>query len=129
MTLSTGRLLEHYQSGAQTRRVPELLAARPEARVQIHPAAAASIGISDGSFVSVANERGDVLCRAEFSTAIRPETVFLPFHFPELESANRLTEAATDPISGMPEFKFNTVWVRPVAVPLSTSVLQTTEAS
>ena len=129
MTLITGRLLEHYQSGAQTRRVPELLAARPEARVQIHPAAAASIGISDGSFVSVANERGDVLCRAEFSTAIRPETVFLPFHFPELESANRLTEAATDPISGMPEFKFNTVWVRPVAVPLSTSVLQTTEAS
>ena len=129
MTLITGRLLEHYQSGAQTRRVTELLAARPEARVQIHPAAAASIGISDGSFVSVANERGDVLCRAEFSTAIRPETVFLPFHFPELESANRLTEAATDPISGMPEFKFNTVWVRPVAVPLSTSVLQTTEAS
>lgn len=52
-------------------------------------------------------------CRAELSTDIRPETVFLPFHFPELESANRLTEAATDPISGMPEFKFSHVWVRP----------------
>lgn len=129
MTLITGRLLEHYQSGAQTRRVPELLATRPEAKMQIHPAAAASMGISDGSLISVANERGDVLCRAEFSTAIRPETVFLPFHFPGLESANRLTEAATDPVSGMPEFKFNTVWVRPVAAPLSTSVLQTTEAS
>ena len=51
-------------------------------------------------------------CRAELSTDIRPETVFLPFHFPELESANRLTEAATDPISGMPEFKFSQVWVR-----------------
>ncbi|RAM36627.1 molybdopterin oxidoreductase family protein [Arthrobacter globiformis] len=129
MTLITGRLLEHYQSGAQTRRVAELLAAQPEARIQIHPAAAAAMGITDGAEVSVANERGEVVCRAELSTAIRPETVFLPFHFPELESANRLTEAATDPISGMPEFKFNKVWVRlAVATPI-TSLLQTAEAS
>ncbi|VXC61932.1 Assimilatory nitrate reductase large subunit [Arthrobacter sp. 9AX] len=129
MTLITGRLLEHYQSGAQTRRVAELLETRPEAKLQIHPAAAASMGITEGALVSVANERGEVLCRAELSTAIRPETVFLPFHFPELESANRLTEAATDPTSGMPEFKFNKVWVRPAAAPLSTRMLQTTEAS
>ncbi|MBT2536380.1 molybdopterin oxidoreductase family protein [Arthrobacter sp. ISL-69] len=129
MTLITGRLLEHYQSGAQTRRVSELLASQPEAKMQIHPAAAASMGITDGSFVSVANERGEVVCRAELSTAIRPETVFLPFHFPELESANRLTEAATDPISGMPEFKFNKVWVRVAANGLQHSVLQTSEAS
>jgi assimilatory nitrate reductase catalytic subunit len=129
MTLITGRLLEHYQSGSQTRRVSELLASQPEAKLQIHPAAAASMGITDGSFVSVANERGEVLCRAELTTAIRPETVFLPFHFPELESANRLTEAATDPISGMPEFKFNKVWVRVAANGLQNSVLQTSEAS
>ncbi|MFC9771735.1 MULTISPECIES: molybdopterin oxidoreductase family protein [unclassified Pseudarthrobacter] len=128
-TLITGRLLEHYQSGAQTRRVTALLAAQPEARMQIHPAAAAAMGVTEGSFVSVANERGEVVCRAELSTAIRSETVFLPFHFPELESANRLTEAATDPISGMPEFKFNKVWVRPVAAPVSSKVLQTMEAS
>jgi assimilatory nitrate reductase catalytic subunit len=133
MTLITGRLLEHYQSGAQTRRVSELLASQPEAKMQIHPAAAADMAISDGSLVSVANERGEVVCRAELSTAIRPETVFLPFHFPELESANRLTEAATDPISGMPEFKFNKVWVRLAANQLPDQpqniVLQTTEAS
>lgn len=133
MTLITGRLLEHYQSGSQTRRVSELLASQPEAKVQIHPAAAASMGITEGSFVSVANERGQVVCRAELSTAIRPETVFLPFHFPGLESANRLTEAATDPISGMPEFKFNKVWVRLAAGQATNqpqnSVLQTTEAS
>lgn len=132
MTLITGRLLEHYQSGAQTRRVSELLASQPEAKVQIHPAAAVSMGITEGSLVSVSNERGQVVCRAELSTAIRPETVFLPFHFPELESANRLTEAATDPISGMPEFKFNKVWVRLAADQAANqpqnSVLQTTEA-
>ena len=129
MTLITGRLLEHYQSGAQTRRVAELLAAQPEARMQIHPAAAAAMGITDGAEVSVANGRGEVVCRAELSTAIRPETVFLPFHFPELESANRLTEAATDPISGMPEFKFNKVWVRLATATPITSLLQTAEAS
>ncbi len=129
MTLITGRLLEHYQSGAQTRRVAELLAAQPEAKVQLHPAAADAMGIAAGSLVSVANTRGEVVCRAELSTAIRPDTVFLPFHFPGSESANRLTEAATDPVSGMPEFKFNTVWVRPVAAPDSARMLQTTEAS
>ncbi|WP_164201360.1 molybdopterin oxidoreductase family protein [[Micrococcus luteus] ATCC 49442] len=130
MTLITGRLLEHYQSGSQTRRVSELLATQPEAKVQLHPAAASAMGITEGSFVSVANERGEVVCRAELSTAIRQETVFLPFHFPELESANRLTEAATDPVSGMPEFKFNKVWVRAAAPSdLQHNVLQTTEAS
>jgi len=113
MTLITGRLMEHYQSGAQTRRVAALAEAQPEARLQIHPAAAAAQGIADGDLVSISNGRGEVSCRAELSTDIRPETVFLPFHFPELESANRLTEAATDPISGMPEFKFSHVWVRP----------------
>ena len=56
------------------------------------------------TLVSVSNARGEVACRAEMSSAIRPETVFLPFHFPELESANRLTDAATDPVCGMPEF-------------------------
>ncbi|MCX6497807.1 MAG: molybdopterin oxidoreductase family protein [Arthrobacter sp.] len=113
MTLITGRLMEHYQSGAQTRRVAALAEARPEAKLLLHPAAAAAQGIADGDFVSISNERGVVRCRAELSTDIRPETVFLPFHFPGLESANRLTEAATDPISGMPEFKTSRVWIRP----------------
>ncbi|MBT2565640.1 molybdopterin oxidoreductase family protein [Arthrobacter sp. ISL-85] len=129
MTLITGRLLEHYQSGAQTRRVAELVAAQPGATAQLHPAAADALGIAAGTLVSVSNGRGEVVCRAELSTAIRHETVFLPFHFPGAESANRLTEAATDPVSGMPEFKFNTVWVRPVAAPDSARMLQTTEAS
>ncbi|WP_426976619.1 molybdopterin oxidoreductase family protein [Pseudarthrobacter sp. O4] len=129
MTLITGRLMEHYQSGAQTRRVAALAAAQPEARLQIHPAAAAAQGIADGDFVSISNGRGEVSCRAELSTDIRPETVFLPFHFPELESANRLTEAATDPISGMPEFKTSKVWVRPGAANLGVDVLQKEGAS
>ena len=124
MTLITGRLLEHYQAGAQTRRGAALAAARPEARLQIHPAAAAAQGITEGDAVVIANGRGEVLCRAELSAGIRPETVFLPFHFPGLESANRLTEAATDPVSGMPEFKTSKVWVRPAVAGFRAEVLQ-----
>lgn len=115
LALATGRLLEHYQSGAQTRRVAELLAAQPQVRLLIHPATASSRGIADGDYATVTNERGEVLCRAELSNAVRPDTVFLPFHFPGQENANRLTEAATDPISGMPEFKTSRVWVRRAA--------------
>ncbi|MFK4297856.1 assimilatory nitrate reductase catalytic subunit [Arthrobacter sp. GAS37] len=116
LTLVTGRLLEHYQSGAQTRRVAELAAAQPEPLLQIHPATAAVRDISSGDFVRVSNERGEVLCKVELSNSIRTDTVFLPFHFPGLGSANRLTEAVTDPISGMPEFKTSTVWVRKAAL-------------
>ncbi|SDY38816.1 molybdopterin oxidoreductase family protein [Herbiconiux ginsengi] len=105
LTLITGRLLEHYQSGAQTRRVPELARAQPEARVQIHPATAAGLGIVDGEVVELSNVRGTVRCRAELTADIRHDTVFLPFHFAGVECANILTERATDPVSGMPEFK------------------------
>ncbi|WP_427016803.1 molybdopterin oxidoreductase family protein [Pseudarthrobacter sp. P1] len=112
LALATGRLLEHYQSGAQTRRVAELAAAQPESRLLIHPATAAARGITDGADVEIGNARGTVQARAQLSTGIRPDTVFLPFHFPGRHSANLLTQAATDPISGMPEFKTSTVLVR-----------------
>jgi assimilatory nitrate reductase catalytic subunit len=111
VTLITGRLLEHYQSGAQTRRVPELLSAKPVARLQIHPATAADLGIPDDALVEVSNARGTVVCRSLVTADIRHDTVFLPFHFAGAECANLLTRAATDPISGMPEFKRTTVTV------------------
>lgn len=109
LTLVTGRLLEHYQSGSQTRRVPELAQAQPRARVQVHPATAARLGIAHGAPVRVANARGAVECIAEVTTDIRHDTVFLPFHFAGAECANLLTRSVTDPISGMPEFKHTTV--------------------
>ncbi len=112
LALVTGRLLEHYQSGAQTRRVAELSSAQPDSRLLIHPATASARGICDGADVEIANGRGTVLARARFTTGIRTDTVFLPFHFPGRQSANLLTQAATDPISGMPEFKTSTVLVR-----------------
>ncbi|WP_394769150.1 molybdopterin oxidoreductase family protein [Lacisediminihabitans sp.] len=119
LTLVTGRLLEHYQSGAQTRRVLELAAAQPAARVQLHPATADRLAIIDGSEVELANVRGTVRCVAEVTPDIRPDTVFLPFHFAGDECANLLTSDATDPVSGMPEFKKTIVTVRAVQRELS----------
>ncbi|PRY65010.1 assimilatory nitrate reductase (NADH) alpha subunit apoprotein [Glaciihabitans tibetensis] len=111
LTLITGRLLEHYQSGAQTRRVPELINARPEATVQIHPATAARLGIVDGDIASISNARGTVEAMAEVTINIRHDTVFLPFHYAGSQCANLLTEAAVDPVSAMPEFKRTVVTV------------------
>jgi assimilatory nitrate reductase catalytic subunit len=124
--LATGRLLEHYQSGAQTRRVGALAAAQPEPRLQLHPAAAARLRIADGAWVRVTRSQSgegqpasqpEVLCRVELTLDIRPDTVFLPFHFPGLAAANQVTEGRTDPISGMPEFKTTRVLVQPARIP------------
>ncbi|MCW4465519.1 molybdopterin oxidoreductase family protein [Glutamicibacter sp. MNS18] len=114
LSLVTGRLLEHYQSGTQTRRVEELAAAAPEARLEIHPATALAYGIAEGQRVQLDNERGRVIARAALSTDIRLDTVFLPFHFPGGNNANVLTETLVDPSSAMPEFKHTTVSLHPL---------------
>ena len=114
LTMITGRLLDHYQSGTQTRRVAELQNSSPQAAAQLHPVTAAEFGIVDGARIEVESARGQLRCRAEHTTGIRPDTIFVPFHFPGEETANRLTPAVTDPISGMPEFKTCRVVVRAI---------------
>jgi len=103
--LVTGRVLSQYQSGAQTRRVPELVAADPEPYVEIHPLLAERFGIADGNRVVLTSERGVITAAARLSTDIRTDTVFMPFHWAGEGSANRITSDATDPVSGMPEYK------------------------
>jgi assimilatory nitrate reductase catalytic subunit len=103
--LVTGRLLQHYQSGAQTRRVPELAAAEPEVYAEIHPRVAAQLGIGDGRPVRLRTARGSMVLAARVTADVRPDTVFVPFHFGGAEAVNELTNDALDPISGMPEFK------------------------
>jgi len=109
--LVTGRVLTQYQSGAQTRRVPELLAADPVPYVELHPQLAQRLGIANGDRVVLTSERGIVKAAARLSVDIRQDTVFMPFHWAGEGSANRITSDATDPISGMPEFKLCAVSV------------------
>ncbi len=110
--LVTGRVLEHYQSGAQTRRVPALAAAQPEPYVEVHPWLADRLGLADGEPAEVTSARGTAVAVTRVTATARPDTVFMPFHWPGEGSANRLTTDAVDPVSGMPEFKVATVSVR-----------------
>lgn len=103
--LITGRILQHYQSGAQTRRVTELVRGEPRPFVQLHPMLAARLGIEEGDTVRVTSTRGSARGAARLSADIRRDTVFMPFHFPGAGAANAVTNPATDPVSGMPEFK------------------------
>ncbi|MGZ4502019.1 MAG: molybdopterin oxidoreductase family protein [Nocardioidaceae bacterium] len=98
--LTTGRVLAQYQSGAQTRRIKALGDTGPF--VELHPLVAARVGAADGEDVVVSTRRGTMTAPARLSETVRPDTVFVPFHW---VGANRLTNDALDPASGMPEFK------------------------
>ncbi|MCW2912609.1 MAG: molybdopterin oxidoreductase [Actinomycetia bacterium] len=114
--LTTGRVLAHYQSGAQTRRVKSLMDAVPEPYAEIHPDLAERLGITEGRLVRVTSRRGMSIVAARLTDTIRPDTVFIPFHWAGKGQANLLTNPALDPMSRMPEFKVCAVRVE-VAVP------------
>ncbi|MDX3799956.1 molybdopterin oxidoreductase family protein [Streptomyces sp. AK04-3B] len=103
--LTTGRVVAQYQSGAQTRRVAELNAAAPGPFVELHPRLAARLGAAEGDALAVVSRRGRAVAPARITTGIRPDTVFMPFHWPGAGRANTLTNPALDPTSRMPEFK------------------------
>lgn len=103
--LTTGRVVAQYQSGAQTRRVEELNAAAPGPFVELHPRLAARLGAAEGDPLAVVSRRGRAVAPARITTGIRPDTVFMPFHWPGEGRANNLTNPALDPTSRMPEFK------------------------
>ncbi|MEO3751228.1 molybdopterin oxidoreductase family protein [Streptomyces sp. B6B3] len=105
LLLTTGRVLAQYQSGAQTRRVARLNEAEPGPFVQLHPRLAERIGAAEGDRLAVTSRRGRAVAPARISRDIRPDTVFMPFHWPGEGRANTLTNPALDPTSRMPEFK------------------------
>jgi assimilatory nitrate reductase catalytic subunit len=100
--LTTGRVLAHYQSGAQTRRIGALNEAAPGVFVEMHPDLAERTGVASGDRVRVVGRRGTVEAPCRVTPDIRADTVFMPFHW---EGVNRLTNPALDPVSRMPEFK------------------------
>ncbi|MCS0639771.1 molybdopterin oxidoreductase family protein [Streptomyces sp. LP05-1] len=112
---TTGRVLAHYQSGAQTRRVAELAEAAPEAYVEVHPDTAARCRLTDRGLARVSSARGAMTARVRLDPTLRPDTVFVPFHFARDGRANLFTHPALDPRSGMPEFKVSAVRLDPLA--------------
>ncbi|MGW5073260.1 molybdopterin oxidoreductase family protein [Rhodococcus sp. NPDC004095] len=105
LTATTGRLAAHYQSGTQTRRIPELVAAAGDVFVQVHPDTAARFGLRDGQTAHVLSRRGRMTAQVRCDVTMRPDTVFVPFHYPGPGRANLMTNPQLDPTSAMPEFK------------------------
>ncbi|MBI2962380.1 MAG: molybdopterin oxidoreductase family protein [Deltaproteobacteria bacterium] len=103
--LTTGRVVSQYLSGNQTRRIGPLLDQAPEPYVEIHPQLAEALGIAAGQMVRLATRRGELRLPALLTRAIRPDTVFVPYHWAGRLSVNRITHRALDPISKIPEFK------------------------
>lgn len=102
---TTGRIVHQYLSGNQTRRIGFLVQQCPEPFVEIHPETAAKHGIRDGERVKVVSRRGEGVFPALVVATIRPDTIFVPYHWGDNLAANQLTNAALDPTSKIPEFK------------------------
>lgn len=107
--LTTGRVVSQYLSGTQTRRIGPLVKQYPEPLLEIHPRLAERHGIDDGDLVRVASRRNAMELPARVVTTIRPDTVFIPYHWAGKLAANQLTNRALDPISKIPEYKVSAV--------------------
>ena len=102
--LTTGRVLYQYHTGSMTMRSEGLMDRAPESFVEISPRDAAALGIEDGGRVNIASRRGTINALVKVSNQAVDGTVFIPFHYAQA-AANKLTNAALDPVSGIPEFK------------------------
>lgn len=102
--LTTGRILFHYHSGNETRRVKALDAFVPRNYVEISKEDADSLGIKQGEMVRVSSRRGSIELEARISEKPKKGVLFISFHFREA-NANVLTNPALDPVAKIPEYK------------------------
>jgi formate dehydrogenase major subunit len=103
--LTTGRQLEHWHTGAMTRRSVSLDALEPGPVASLSRATLAKLGVAPGEAVRVTTRRGSVTLATRQDDAIPDGVVFIPFAFVEA-AANLLTNPALDPFGKIPEFKF-----------------------
>jgi len=116
MVLTTGRQLEHWHTGAMTRRASILDLLEPEAVASLAPADLRKLGIRPGDTIRVATRRGAIELKARADGAIPAGMVFIPFCFAEA-AANVLTNPQLDPYAKIPEFKFCAARVERATVP------------
>jgi assimilatory nitrate reductase catalytic subunit len=103
--LSTGRVVFHYLSGNQTRRIETLRNFCPDPYVEIHPNLAKKYNISNGETVKVSSPRGSIELVAKLTKITREDMVFVPYHWGKELAINHLTNPALEPKSKIPEFK------------------------
>ena len=108
--LITGRQLEHWHTGAITRRATVLDAIEPDPIASLHPLDLDAIGAKPGEVISVASRRGIISLYARADDGTPRGAVFIPFCYYEA-AANLLTNPALDPFGKIPEFKYCAVKV------------------
>ncbi len=113
LRLTTGRVLDSYNTGAQSAGYPSPI--RSGNAIELSRADAATYGIADGDSVRVTSPRGSVVMEASITASVRPGLVFTTFHFPELVDLNVLTNDVWDPRSGTAEFKAAAVRIEPLS--------------
>jgi formate dehydrogenase major subunit len=111
LVLITGRQLEHWHTGAMTRRAGVLDAIEPEATASLHPLELDRLGVQPGEVITVESRRGAISLYARADDGTPEGAVFIPFCFYEA-AANLLTNPALDPFGKIPEFKYCAVNVR-----------------
>ncbi|HUZ78815.1 MAG TPA: molybdopterin oxidoreductase family protein [Chloroflexota bacterium] len=116
--LTSGRVVYHYLSGNQTRRIGFLNSQAPEPWVEIHPRAAERLGIQDGERVRVRTPRASMELKALVAPTIRPDTLFIPFHYGHRQAVNQLTNPAVDPTVKIPEYKACAATIERLDAPL-----------
>ena len=103
--LITGRQLEHWHTGAITRRAAVLDAIEPVPVASVHPLDLDAIGAKPGDVITVESRRGIISLYARADDGTPRGAVFVPFCFYEA-AANLLTNPALDPFGKIPEFKY-----------------------
>jgi formate dehydrogenase major subunit len=111
LLLTTGRILSHYNVGAQTRRTGNV-AWHPEDLLEIHPHDAEQRGVRDGDWVSLQSRAGGTSLRAKITERVAPGVVYTTFHHPETQ-ANVVTTEFSDWATNCPEYKVTAVQVAP----------------
>ena len=108
--LITGRQLEHWHTGAMTRRAATLDYIEPEPVASVHPLDLEGFGVAPGGIVTIASRRGSISLYARADDGMPRGAVFVPFCYYEA-AANRLTNPVLDPFGKIPEFKYCAVRV------------------
>jgi assimilatory nitrate reductase catalytic subunit len=115
--LTTGRVVSQYLSGTQTRRIGALVDQNPEPKLELHPQLAERLGVQAGDWVTITTRRTAITLQSSIVRTIRPDTVFIPYHWPGARSANRLTHRTLDPRSKIPEYKVSACRIERAVAP------------
>ncbi|NOT24063.1 MAG: formate dehydrogenase subunit alpha [Nitrospiraceae bacterium] len=110
--LTTGRILQHYNCGAQTRRT-DILELVDTDVLEMHQADMERLHLLDGEIVRVVSVRGEALLPVVGSERILRGHLFTSFHFPA-STVNALLSSSADESSKCPEYKVSAVRVESI---------------